>query len=171
MINSPGQWLNFFWDLGAELAAPATPPKSYRVERIGADEYSILGQVIEKSLSLDPSWNSAMHEIGAWVERTTEKAAANEGSIPFALRHGTRIIGGTILDSTAGEQIVIGPCVLVEYRNRGLGTLLLAAALKELRGNGVTRASTIIRKDSLAARFLYPKFGGKSVPTEPLVAA
>jgi len=59
----------------------------------------------------------------------------------------------------------------MEYRNRGLGTLLLCSALRHLRDGGMTRACERTRESSPAARFLYPKFGGQSSLIEPLLAA
>jgi N-acetylglutamate synthase-like GNAT family acetyltransferase len=84
-----------------------------------------------------------------------------------------RIIGGTLLrlDGSASEHLVPGPCILMEYRNRGLGTLLLGAALRQLRDVGVSRAYAIAREGSPAARFLYSKFSGNPSPIAPLLAA
>ena len=53
-----------------------------------------------------------------------------------------------------------GPCVLQEYRGRGLGTALLRASLGELREAGFARAYGVARDKTAAARFVYPKFGG-----------
>ncbi|PYK58370.1 MAG: hypothetical protein DME43_11745 [Verrucomicrobia bacterium] len=46
-----------------------------------------------------------------------------------------------------------GLCILVEYRNRGLGTFLLCSALRHLRDAGMTRACARTRESSPAARF------------------
>ena len=64
-----------------------------------------------------------------------------------------------------------GPCILMDYRNRGLSTLLLSSALHDLRDAGMTRACAGTRESSPATRFLYPKFGGHSSLIEPLLAA
>ncbi|PYM03462.1 MAG: hypothetical protein DMF13_04060, partial [Verrucomicrobia bacterium] len=91
----------------------------------------------------------------------------------LALQTGARIVAGTLLitDPGAPAQLPPGPCILMEYRNRGLGTLLLCSALRHLRGAGMMRACAKTRVNSPAARFLYPKFGGQSSLIEPLLAA
>ncbi len=75
------------------------------------------------------------------------------------------------LEFGAAEQFAIGPCVLAEYRNRGLGTSLLAASLDHLRGSGVSLANAITREGAPVARFLYPKFGGQAPLVTPSLAA
>jgi predicted N-acetyltransferase YhbS len=49
--------------------------------------------------------------------------------------HGQRIIGASALSTEmdAENHLLSGPCVLMEYRNRGLGTALLYYSLKQLR--------------------------------------
>jgi len=75
-------------------------------------------------------------------------------------------------DAAAEDQLAPGPCVQMEYRNRGLGTALLAEALRRLQEAGLPRASTIARSNGPVARFLYPKFAGAVVPgNSPLLAA
>jgi GNAT superfamily N-acetyltransferase len=111
--------------------------------------------------------------IDAQMKSSIAAAFNSESASWLALQHGTRIVGGTLLmaDPDAPAQLVPGPCILMEYRHRGLGTLLLCSALRHLRDGGVTRAFARTRESSPAARFLYPKFGGQSSLVEPLLAA
>ena len=71
-----------------------------------------------------------------WLERAFEP---EESGICLALRHGLRMIGASILipDPAAGNHLTPGPCVLMEYRNRGLGTALLEESLRQLRDAGL----------------------------------
>jgi ribosomal protein S18 acetylase RimI-like enzyme len=48
----------------------------------------------------------------------------------------------------------------MEYRNRGIGSRLLHASLEALGGRGVSVASGVTRAKTVAARHVYPKFGG-----------
>ena len=75
---------------------------------------------------------------------------------------GSRLIAASLLDPSpeASSHLVSGPAVLMEYRNRGIGSRLLHASLEALRGNGITVASGITRAKTMAARHVYPKFGG-----------
>lgn len=167
------RWVSFTWDLEKmELPEPAAP-RHYRIELVGAEDEETLRAVIAKSLALDPSWNPTLHEVRAIVTNAIARARGSESTLHLVLRHGARIIGGTLLapDPNAPEQLVPGPCVLMEYRNRGLGTLLLDAALRQLRDRGVNRVCAITREGSPVARFVYPKFGGTSSPIAPRLAA
>jgi len=129
--------------------------------------------MITRSFAIDPNWSSALHETNSIVENAIKRSLNVDTTACLALRHGARIIGGMFLavDADASEHLVPGPCVLMEYRNRGLGTLLLSAALRHLRDAGLTRASAITCEGSPVARFLYPKFNGSPSPIAPLLAA
>ncbi|MBV9007966.1 MAG: GNAT family N-acetyltransferase [Verrucomicrobia bacterium] len=167
------RWVNFTWDLATTELPELAVPRHYRIALAGAEDQENLQRVINKSLALDPSWNCTLHHVSAMVTNSITRALALETTVRLVLRHGTRIIGGTLLaaDVTAPEHLVPGPCVLMEYRNRGLGTLLLNAALRELREAGLPRACAVTREGSPVARFVYPKFGGNSSPVAPLMAA
>ena len=167
------RWVNFVLDL-AETKLPAiSAPRQFRLSLVKAAERRQLQEVIEKSFALDPGWNAALHMIDAQVKSSIAAAFNSESASWLAIQHGARIVGGTLLmnDPDASTQLVPGPCILVEYRNRGLGTFLLCSALRHLRDAGMTRAWARTRERSPAARFLYPKFGGQSSLVEPLLAA
>jgi hypothetical protein len=167
------RWVNFVWDL-AETKLPAvTAPKQYGLSVVKADVRQQLQKVIEKSFALDPGWNAALHMIDSQVKSSIAAAFDSESATWLALQQGARIVGGTLLmtDPDAPTQLAPGPCVLMEYRNRGLGTFLLSSALRHLRDAGLTRACARTREGSPAARFLYPKFGSQSSLVEPLLAA
>jgi len=75
-------------------------------------------------------------------------------------------------DPTAEDHLTPGPCVLMEYRNRGFGSALLEESLRQLRAAGLTRASGLTKSNAPVAKFLYPKFNGTFAPGDtPLVAA
>jgi hypothetical protein len=167
------RWVSFTWDLAKAELPEVAIPRHYAVSLAGVEDQEELQRVIDKSLALDPSWNAALPDVSSTVMASIARALALESTLRLALRHGTRIIGGTLLapELSASEHLVPGPCILMEYRNRGLGTLLLVSALRRLRDAGVTRVSAITRENSPAARFLYPKFSGNPSPIAPLLAA
>jgi hypothetical protein len=167
------RWVNFVWDLaGAKLPAIAAP-RQFRLSLVKGPERRQLQEVIEKSFALDPGWNAELHMIDAQVKSSIAAAFNSESTSWLALRHGARFVGGTLLmtDPDAPAQLVPGPCILMEYRTRDLGTLLLCSALRHLRDAGMSRACARTPESSPAARFLYPKFGGQSSLIEPLLAA
>lgn len=167
------RWVNFYWDLAKIDLPKSTAPKHYQLSVVAADDHEETRRMITRSFALDPNWNSALHEANAIVENAIKRSVNADTTVCLALRHGARIIGGMFLavEADASEHLVPGPCVLMEYRNRGLGTLLLASSLRHLRDAGLTRASAITCEGSPVARFLYSKFNGSPSPIAPLLAA
>src|SRR5438105_6492713 len=166
------RWANFVWDLAGTKLPAIAAPRQFHLSPVKAAERRQLQEVIEKSFALDPGWNAALHMIDAQVKSSLAAAFNSESATWLALQHGARIVGGTLLmnDSDAPAQLVPGPCTLMEYRNRGLGTLLLSSALRHLQDAGKSRASARTREGSPAARFSYPKLGGQCSPMPPLPA-
>jgi GNAT superfamily N-acetyltransferase len=54
--------------------------------------------------------------------------------------------------------------ILHEYRNRGVGSGLLAASLGFLRDKGLSKVRGVTRANSTVARFVYPKFSSSQTP-------
>jgi hypothetical protein len=107
---------------------------------VKAAERRQLQEVIEKPFALDPSWNAALHMIDAQV-----KSSIAAGSIPnlppgwhFNTAPASSVVLCSVSDPNAPAQLVPGPCILMEYPNRSLGTLLLSSALHHLRDVGMT---------------------------------
>jgi GNAT superfamily N-acetyltransferase len=48
------------------------------------------------------------------------------------------------------------------FRNRGIGKYLLHASLSVLKESGLSLVTGMTRANTAAARYVYPKFGGKS---------
>lgn len=167
------RWMSFTWDLTKLQMPELAIARHYSINLAGVEDQEQLERVIHKSLALDPSWNATLADVKTTVCASIARALAVESTLRLTLRHGTRIIGGTLLspEPNAVEHFVPGPSILMEYRNRGLGTLLLVAALRQLRDAGVTRACAVTREGSPAARFLYSKFHSDPSPIKPLLAA
>ncbi|HEY1583747.1 MAG TPA: GNAT family N-acetyltransferase, partial [Chthoniobacterales bacterium] len=109
--------------------------------------------------------------LEGWLDHAFE---TEKPELCLALRHGTRMIGAAILnpDPAAEDHLVPGPCIQMEYRNRGLGSALLGESLRQLHEIGLTRAIALAKSNGPVARFLYPKFNGVVLPgTSPLLAA
>ena len=131
--------------------------------------------LLARSFAHDTSWSDAIHDVRIMVDGWLDQTFAPEGNnLCLALRHGVRIIGAAIVvpDPAAEDHLAPGPCVQLEYRNRGLGTALLAEALRQLQKSGLHRALATARSNGPVARFLYPKFNGTLLTgTSPLLAA
>ncbi len=168
-------WLRFRWELAKLPPIDAQLPKHYYIARAVAEDEAEVRKVISRSFVLDPSWNGAIRDVMQTVDGWLEGAFANQNSVVLALRHGTRVIGAAAAAVTAPDatHLAPGPCILVEYRNRGFGKHLLAQTLAALRDVGLREATGIAKRNSAAAKFLYTRFGGVAEPYEltPLLAA
>jgi hypothetical protein len=176
--SAPGKitgWLRFTWDLTNLPGACATLPEHYQIVRATAEDEPALRKIFSSSFMLDPVWSPAIAEVTSKVQSALDGAFEDETKICLALRHGSRIIGAALLgvDAKIDNNLLPGPTISIEYRNRGFGTLLLEHSLQALRDAGLTTATGLTRDISPAAKFLYPKFGGFPTPVDSgsLVAA
>jgi GNAT superfamily N-acetyltransferase len=119
-------------------------------------------KVLLTSISMDSGWNNAL----AGAEEYFRNAVArlfNEGDpLCLVVSKGNRLIAASLLDPDPGAMLhlVSGPAVLMEYRNRGIGTRLLHASLCALRDRGFSTVAGITRLNTTTARYVYPKFKG-----------
>lgn len=169
------QWIRFTWDLEKLPTSGTALPEHYHFAAAGRADEKELRALITRSFAHDTSWGDAIHEvndmIAGWLDRAFEP---EKGGVCLALRHGARMIGATVLvpDPAAEDHLAPGPCVEMEYRNRGLGTALLGESLRQLREAGLSRAAAVAKSNGPVAKFLYPKFNGMVTPgTTPLLAA
>lgn len=173
MSMKPLDWVEFKWDLVAAPVAQEPLPEHYRIAEATAEDAEEIRKVVTRSLTLDPAWSAELDRVIDIVDEWVNRAFA--AGHPIALRHGQRIIGCVMIsdDPASSNNLAPGPCVSMEYRNRGFGTQLLAAALEFLRAKGVTQAVAATRASANAARSLYAKFGGiaEAADADRLLAA
>lgn len=169
------EWVRFSWDFTNLPALDLNLPQHYRIEAATAEDEEPLRQVISRCFRLDPVWSPALHETLQMIESWLARALPSDRHLCLVLRHGSRIIGATALslDPESGNHLSPGPCILMEYRNRGFGSHLLEYSFDALRKAGLTRAFALTQTNTSVARFLYPKFHGISTPIDrtPLLAA
>ncbi len=165
------KWLQFTWDLQKLPALNAKLPAHYQIIPAGADDEMALRKVFSSSFLLDPAWNPAIGHVMRTIQARLDAALHSTEHTCFALRHGQRIIGAAVLhpQESAAEQFAIGPTLLIEYRNRGLGTLLLHHSLEWLREAGMKQASAVSLDYVPATKFLYPKFGAVMSRVDPAI--
>jgi hypothetical protein len=159
-------WIQFTWDLASLPALESELPEHYQISRATADDEKELRKVIASSFTLDPTWNPSMKEVMLTIDGWLDGVNANSQNAYLALRHGVRIIGAAMvsLDADAENHLCPGPCILLEYRNRGFGTKLLERSLAMLRDAGLPRASAIGKENSAVSKFLYTKFESVQSP-------
>lgn len=171
--SKPVPIIKIRWDL-AQLPSPAPEiPKPFAVRTAGEEELEDALRVVEASYDLDPEWSGCDKYVEQTVIPGVKKTLAAGGECIFIL-HGNRVIGASVYTPEAGDEgihLVSGPCVLIEYRSRGLGGTLLGATLDALRARGLGEAIGRTRPNSSSAKFLATKFGGQTVTTSAPVAA
>lgn len=158
-------WVCFQWDLSSvQCPSPAISPLSIRPAR-SSDAKTVL-KVINTAFELDSAWGDVVRPIQEKMKRHVNSAFENEEPACVVVQHGSRIIGASLLDldPVADNHLLSGPMILHEYRNRGVGSGLLAASLEHLRSRGVAKALGVTRANSVVARFIYPKFSSAQIP-------
>ena len=168
-------WVHFTWDLTTLPQLEVQTPEHYQIAPATKEDEAELRKVVLASFVLDPAWNPAMQEVKYKIDIWLGRAFESTTSTCLALRHGLRIIGAAVLsiDPNAENHLAPGPCILMEYRNRGFGTQLLESSLGFLREAGLSRAIGMTRENAPVSRFLYTKFHGIATPIEvaPALAA
>lgn len=168
-------WIRFTWDLTQLPPFENALPEHYEIGPATADDEMELRKIISTSFVLDPMWSPELTEVAEKIEAWLERAFTSPDCIFLALRHGTRIIGASVLSTQADADmhLIPGPCVSMEYRNRGFGTRLLEKALTRLREAGITQAAGVAKENLPVSKFLYPKFNATSSSYDftPLVPA
>jgi GNAT superfamily N-acetyltransferase len=165
ITSKPVQLAKFRWNLTALPADVAAIPKPFTLRTAGDQEIEDALRVIESSYDLDPEWSGCDKHVEQNVIPGARKALAGAGECLFIL-HGNRVIAASVINPEPAEgevHLVSGPCVLNEYRNRGIGGSLLGATLEALRTRGLSEALGRTRPNGPSAKFLCGKFGGQQV--------
>jgi N-acetylglutamate synthase-like GNAT family acetyltransferase len=162
------RWTRFTWDL-AKLPAEGTDlDPHYHIRPVTREEEKTVRAVISSSFALDMNWSDTLKTMKDWLDAKLEEVFEHRVVPCLVVTHGTRIIGASPLDpdQEAECHLVSGPCILNEYRNRGIGTELLFQSLHALREAGFEEARAITKSNAPVAKFVYTKFSSVSEPWE-----
>ncbi|MBX9742284.1 MAG: GNAT family N-acetyltransferase [Chthoniobacterales bacterium] len=154
---------HFVWQT---VSIPPVLEGSFFVRRARFEEKEKATQVALLGLKMSTEWYDAVDQVSASIEEASQRAFTQQQEPScLVVAHGGRIIGVSILDCNeeAASHLASGPWVLTEYRNRGIGSLLLQASLHDLAEQGITEVRGTTRTHGVAARFVYPKFGGVKI--------
>ncbi|MFA7343967.1 MAG: GNAT family N-acetyltransferase [Terrimicrobiaceae bacterium] len=160
-------WLCFEWKTsGLPEREVSFEPFIIRVAE--KSEQESVSKAIKSAFSMDSVWGDVSRPLREKIALDLDAGFSLPEPSCVVLVHGARVIGASVLDvgPDAENHLSSGPCILHEYRNRGLASGLLAASLDFLKKNGVPVARGLTRANSITARFIYPKFGGVSHPIE-----
>ncbi len=159
-------WLRYTWDLGKLPEQPVTIASPLVVRRATREEENAVITVTANAFSMDTGWADIHKSLLGKLQGQISTAFSEKEPSCIVLQYGNRIIGCSVLriNEESDVHLITGPCVLHEYRSRGMGSSLLGASLAALRDAGLHKAYGISREKTAAARFLFPKFGGTSEP-------
>lgn len=158
-------WICFEWELASlELSEPSVPPLVLRAAERGQEETTL--KVLLSAFAMDTAWGDISRRLEEGMVHYVEQAFDRPEPSCIVALHGQRVIGASLLDPNpdAGNHLLSGPMILHEYRNRGVGSGLLAASLIFLRDKGLTKARGVTRANSTVSRFVYPKFSSVQTP-------
>ena len=162
-------WSRFSWSadtLGEQL--PGKSSVNCMIRPAAKRDLDAVQSVIENSFTLDTDWAETYKRFRTSLADLVTLAFEEPNVGCLVLAHGSRIIGASVysLDPAAENHLTSGPCILLEYRNRGLGSETLWRTLQEMRHAGLKTMHGVTRKTVPAAKFVYSKFGGISEPFE-----
>ncbi len=157
-------WVRFSWNLELLPAMEPEFPKAFNVRPAEEEDRNNALEMVARAFILDPEWSNTLKNMKAELMRSLNGAWQISQAPALVMTHGTRIIGVSVLRSgpEVRNHLVSGPCVLLEYRSRGLGKVLLEYSLRTLRETGLKTAYGLTKERSTAARYVYPSFGGKA---------
>ena len=168
------RWKRFTWDLH-NLPSPAPRlDERYIVRPAFADDQRAVTTILLSTFKLDNAWSDTASTVSDWLGPQIALAFEREAAPALVITHGQRIIAACAIstDIDAETHLLSGPCVSMEYRNRGLGTALLYHTLLQLRQAGLAQAHGVSKDNVPAAKFVYPKFDsiGVDYDFEPALA-
>jgi len=159
-------WLSFSWQAAGLRPIENLSPDVIRTA--AREEWEGVLQIILTSLSMDSGWNDSLGSVEEYLRGAMRRLFNAADPLCLVVPKGKRIIAVSLLDPDAdtGSHLVSGPAVLMEYRNRGVGTRLLHASIAALAERGISTVSGVTRAKTVAAGYVYPKFGGVASPTD-----
>lgn len=166
--GEPTRWSRFLWQSKALSSIQADSSEKNLIRPATREEGEDVLRVILLSLSMDSGWNDAFPLVEGYLKAAVARTFNATEPLCLVIPKGNRLIAASLLDPEpeAENHLLSGPTVLMEYRNRGLGTSLLQASLHALRERGLSSVAGITREKTSASRHVYPKFGSVSEPAQ-----
>ena len=169
------EWVRFSWDFAKLSELDLRLPQHYTIEPATTENEKELREVILRCFRLDPVWSPSLHQTLAMIDSWLTRALQSEQHNCLALRHGARIIGASVLslDNASENHLLPGPCIAMEYRNRGFGSRLLEHSFHALRGAGMKASLRPHSRKYVRCAFSLSEIPRNSTPLDhtPLLAA
>ena len=155
-------WYRFSWNLEELPAKWEGIGKPFAVRTALPEEKDVVLRDSLYAISMESSLGDSVRMVEELLHRSVEDAFRPEQPNCFVVVHGVRIIALSVFSPNpeAENHLLSGPCVLHEYRSRGLASALTACTLHALREAGLKTAHGLAKNSSSLARYVYPKFPG-----------
>ena len=155
------RWTRFTWNLATLPPIAKALDKCYLIRVAAREEEPLVANVILRTFSMDSEWAAEHVLFRDRLQLQVHQAFEREAIPALVILHGMRIVAASALSTEveAESNLLSGPCVLSEYCNRGLGSALLHESLVQLAHAELPRAHGVSKDNTLASRFVYPKFG------------
>ena len=157
--TGPAPWIRFLWK-ATDPVFPGSPGEfSSRPAR--REEKRDVLEVLLRSFSMDAAWNDSYLRMEQYLTAEVERLFQSTEPLCLLLQKGNRPVAASLLDPDpeAVNHLVSGPAVTMEYRNRGLGSLMMEESLRALEKAGLGDIRGVTRDRTISAKHIYPKFG------------
>ena len=127
------RWKRFTWDLSKLPTTPPSLSERYALRPAFADDREAVEKIILAAFRLDSEWSALFQSVPTWLKEQIDTAFDRETAPAVVITHGLRVIAASLITTEvdAETHLLSGPCVSMEYRNRGLGTALLYGTLAQ----------------------------------------
>jgi ribosomal protein S18 acetylase RimI-like enzyme len=162
-------WKRYLWDLKKLPDYEPQMSSSYVIRPAERDEEKAVQNVVSTAFSLDMAWGDSFKAVRGFIETQLAQTFLSSSTPAVVITHGTRIIAASVINNeeNAVTHLISGPCVLSEYRSRGLGTTLLHESLKQLKKCNLSLATGVSKDGVPVSKFIYSKFGSTTEEFEP----
>jgi hypothetical protein len=162
------RWKRFTWDLSKLPTTPPSLSERYALRPAFADDREAVEKIILAAFKLDSEWSALFQLVPTWLKEQIDTAFDRETAPAVVITHGLRVIAASLITTEvdAETHLLSGPCVSMEYRNRGLGTALLYGTLAQLKQAGMRQVHGVTKENIPTAKFIYPKFGATETEHE-----
>ena len=168
-------WKLFSWNLTALDDADIPLPHGLLLRPASKSDEAAVQALVALAFSTDAQWTGSYSRIASALQERLHEAFRSQHNPALVILHGTRIIAAACFstEAEAENHLYCGPCVLPEYRSRGLGAALLLGSLRTLKDLGIHVARAVVKDNTTASKFVYPKVRSVSEPyeAEPFSAA
>ncbi len=158
------RWKRYIWDLTKLPDHEPKLPSHFNIRTANREEEKAVLLAISSAFKLDTAWADSFKIVTTFIEAQIASGFLQRALPCIVITHGVRIIAASALNlaDDAPSNLITGPCVLAEYRSRGIGTALLHESLLHLKAAGLQHATGICKENLPAGRFVYPKFDSES---------